>query len=94
MKKLIRLTEGDLHRIVKESVQKILSEGWNDFNTDGMSPEEINFRRSMSPGMMDQSKLVYHGKLSNGNTFITYEGQNYEVSPKGKIRRCKDNELF
>ena len=29
MKKLIRLTEGDLHRIVKESVQKILKEGDN-----------------------------------------------------------------
>lgn len=28
MKKNIRLTEGDLHRIVKESVNKILKEGW------------------------------------------------------------------
>ena len=27
MKKRIRLTEGDLHRIVKESVKKILTEG-------------------------------------------------------------------
>lgn len=94
MKKIVRLTEGDLHRIVKESVRKILSEGYNDFNADGMSPEEINFRRSLSPGMINQSELVYHGKLSNGNTFITYYGQNYEVSPKGKIRRCKDDELY
>lgn len=29
MKKLIRLTEGDLHRIVKESVRKVLTEGEN-----------------------------------------------------------------
>ena len=29
MKKLIRLTESDLHRIVKESVKKILTEGEN-----------------------------------------------------------------
>ena len=27
MKKIIRLTESDLHRIVKESVEKILKEG-------------------------------------------------------------------
>ena len=30
MKKLIRLTESDLHRIVKKSVQKILREGVMD----------------------------------------------------------------
>ena len=28
MKKLIRLTESDLHRIVKESVNRIMNEGW------------------------------------------------------------------
>lgn len=28
MKKLIRLTEGDLHKIIKESVKKIINEGW------------------------------------------------------------------
>lgn len=31
-KKLIRLTEGDLHRIVKESVNRILKEGYNQFS--------------------------------------------------------------
>ena len=30
-KKLIRLTEGDLHRIVKESVNRILDEGWSSY---------------------------------------------------------------
>ena len=30
MKKLIRLTESDLHRIVKESVNRILNEGYGD----------------------------------------------------------------
>lgn len=30
MKKIIRLTEGDLHRIVKESVNKILNETFSD----------------------------------------------------------------
>lgn len=35
-KKLIRLTESDLHRIVKESVNKVLREGlWNAIERDG-----------------------------------------------------------
>lgn len=33
MKKLIRLTEGDLHRIVKESVKMVLRESENDYLT-------------------------------------------------------------
>ena len=33
-KKLIRLTEDDLHRIVKESVNRILKEGYYDFDDD------------------------------------------------------------
>ena len=33
MKKVIRLTEGDLHKIIKESVKKIIREGFeDDFN--------------------------------------------------------------
>ena len=32
-KKLIRLTEGDLHRIVKESVNRILKESETDYQT-------------------------------------------------------------
>ena len=34
MKKLIRLTESDLHRIVKESVQRILKETRLDYDDD------------------------------------------------------------
>ena len=49
-KRIIRLTEGDLHRIVRESVERVLMEA-NDYNSKfkkivaaccakGMSPEE------------------------------------------------------
>jgi len=31
MKKLIRLTESDIHHIVKESVKRILDEGWGSY---------------------------------------------------------------
>jgi len=39
-KKLIRLTESDLHRIVKESVKKILKE-WNKIENPDYDPREI-----------------------------------------------------
>lgn len=32
MKRLVKLTEGDLHRIVKESVKRILREGLNNYD--------------------------------------------------------------
>jgi hypothetical protein len=31
MNKIIRLTESDLHKIVKESVNRILDEGWSSY---------------------------------------------------------------
>lgn len=34
MKKIVRLTEGDLHRIVKESVKRTLKEYWQPYNYD------------------------------------------------------------
>lgn len=41
-KKLIRLTEADLHRIVKESVNKVLNEiDMNSFDIDDRTPQEI-----------------------------------------------------
>ena len=42
MKKLIRLTEGDLHRIVRESVKRILSEDvqWANPQQDDMTEQQ------------------------------------------------------
>ena len=34
MKKIVRLTENDLHKIIKESVKKILKEGYGDWRDD------------------------------------------------------------
>ena len=36
MKKIVRLTEGDLHRIIKESVNRIIKE--SDYMDDGDLP--------------------------------------------------------
>ena len=47
-KTLIRLTEGDLHRIVKESVNRILDEGWSSYadyyySDNEKEPKENNY---------------------------------------------------
>ena len=44
-KKLIRLTESDLHKIVKESVNRILNEGMFDFFKRQPSKEEMRQQR-------------------------------------------------
>lgn len=47
MKKVIRLTEGDLHRIIKNSVKKIIKEediypGYNSTTTDNYDEDSFN----------------------------------------------------
>jgi hypothetical protein len=39
MKKTIRLTEGDLHKIIKESVKKILKEDYNKSHFYNLDPQ-------------------------------------------------------
>jgi hypothetical protein len=67
MKKVIRLTEGDLHRIVEESVNKILMEvdGYNNtmkkFDQNTMSGK---FRRLFNPKKYKQyQKLKQQGDM-------------------------------
>lgn len=43
-KKLIRLTESDIHRIVKESINRILKEAYSDIYGDGLG---VNYPESM-----------------------------------------------
>ena len=43
-KKLIRLTESDIHRIVKESVSRILKEAYSDIYGDGLG---IDYPKNM-----------------------------------------------
>ena len=41
-KKIIRLTENDLHKLIKESVEKILKEErYGPFGSDDADPEDI-----------------------------------------------------
>ena len=42
MKKIIRLTESDLHKIVKESVEQVLKEDYKE-NLSFLSKDDLNF---------------------------------------------------
>ena len=86
-KKLIRLTEGDLHKIVKESVQRILNEtdGWQTYFGDNMPPAEKEFREMMGGSSINQSSIEFLGQLSNGNSICKCHGVLYEVTPEGKM---------
>jgi hypothetical protein len=64
MKKIIRLTESDLHRIVKESVNKILKEAnWSNALTDpGNCPDDDD---EYEETWLDKSKAWREDHLSN-----------------------------
>lgn len=89
-KKLIRLTESDLHRIVKESVKKVLKEGairrnrmlkegGHLFHQDDDGTVHTNSKQTWRgvPG----TKFIYHGEWSDS-----------EILYKGKLINANDAE--
>lgn len=49
MKKIIRLTEGDVHRIIKESIKGVLNEtNKNSFNNQPMFPNDKELPQDLS----------------------------------------------
>ena len=98
-KKLIRLTESDLHRIVKESVNRILKEGEYNFasgtgnydvnsdewktNYDRMSNDYRGQERKSNSNLMDLQIAHHNGMKGRGG----YNGElpkTKQMSPKGK----------
>ena len=72
-KKLIRLTEGDLHRIVKESVNKIVKEGFDEgMGVASMLADKIE-------DVLTQSGLDYD---RNQNGFNVYPSNDTIVTVK------------
>jgi hypothetical protein len=61
-KQLVRLTEGDLHRIIKESVNKVLNESDNTFNYN--KGHRHNFQNGIITDMLhltyEDIAKVYH----------------------------------
>ena len=71
-KKLIRLTESDLHRIVKESVRRVLKESDNNLRELAQRMAEVG-----SGSLTDEE----HELLRNaGYTFNTISGPGYRVT--------------
>ena len=95
-KKLIRLTESDLHRIVKESVQKILKEAEKyhnaspqellDTDYESLSPDEYNqlrqYDRGMNVRMADKGGYYGNPKL---DSYLRYRDRNREDSRKSDM---------
>ena len=76
MKRRIRLTESDLHRIIKESVNTILSEGKKKMHKKGtieMNGEQnFNFKPNRIDESYDSRKKYYNHKFS-GIVHETYD---------------------
>lgn len=69
-KRLIRLTESDLHRIVKESVNKILKEWWDEDgdwvnDDDGDYGEELDTEGKLTPNKYRHHKYKKRGYLGS-----------------------------
>ena len=76
-KKLIRLTEGDLHRIVKQSVNKILKEGVGDNAYLQQNIQQAIFSLSAVASVLqkESESHVYGGDsemIPDGNTHFEY----------------------
>ena len=88
-KRLIRLTEGDLHRIVKESVNKILSEGWIKDETES---SDYIFNDIIAT-FKDKDDIKLHALRSGCSSiyeFLSdYIRDNYDVTLKQCDKICK-----
>ena len=67
MKKIIRLTEGDLHRIIKESVKRIIREGVDD------DPEAARLKQAWRDA---QASRDVNAMLAAKKAYMDYIGQN------------------
>ena len=73
MKKVIRLTESDLHRIIKESVNNILTElDWKTYANAAKSRQEQGNDKS-SNDLYYAANKSFRDKYSNGNVFFDDE---------------------
>lgn len=71
-KKLIRLTESDLHKLIGTSVKRIIKESFDDGNYDdeeGFDPskEELDWELKQFQKAMQKQNGTYHAKSSDGN---------------------------
>ena len=75
MKKILRLTEGDLHRIIKNSVKRIIRESdeYYDTSSDGFYSDEDNYGNQGEEGMVKSYDIGYYD-VSNAEEDAEKEG--------------------
>lgn len=99
MKKLIRLTEGDIHRIIKESVRRIIKEEidqenhiysekemkWLYDNQDGLSPLQ---QKVLNAGMWVRAMQAnYHGYAKRWPNIKVQNGEIFYYDRNGEMKR-------
>lgn len=83
MKKVIRLTESDLHRIVKKSVKRIMNEAYG--TPDAQTQQDADFRRrhlGVYPdgnGIDTSLDKIYYGEICNALSKLKDEAENGRI---------------
>lgn len=85
-KQVIRLTESDLHRIVKESVKRIINETYDDFETNHNSLKK--YSSDFDTFLDDNSKI----NNDRRNNLINAQEKQY-LRNKGIRQRFTNDEL-
>jgi len=62
MKQIIRLTEGDLHKIIKESVKKVIKEMERSFPNSVPGDEDIYYPGDINPDVWDSLQRGDYGQ--------------------------------
>jgi hypothetical protein len=106
MKKLIKLTESDLHRIVKESVNRILREAAYDINSpeykqmydnDNRWPDEMDDTALTNREISDYEELPDRARHPYGQDFPDFSDRianRAPVIPKDKLAAKRPNSIL
>jgi len=78
MKQVIRLTESDLHRLVKESVKKILKEFNDPLDLTSNYNPHLNGDASYMNGKFDVCDGYYHVEINTSMSYVSIEGEGGE----------------
>ena len=97
-KKLIRLTEGDLHRIIKESVNRILKESYFDSPYNREMKKQLKNAYKMPPNYdrtfnKNLNKNVLGDEGNAIDTYLTKQNQKWDVNNNHITPLAKKDEI-
>ena len=90
MKRITRLTESDLHRIVKESVKKVLNEGTYQVDT---LPDILSNMASYAEQCINNGEDVsgYYSEIIETGLFHDSEGKTVDYDSNSGMLRTSDD---